>query len=297
MENAVFRRKRKLNHMTVYDMCMYLVAGIITLVCLLPFIYVVSVSLTDPEVYVPYEFYLIPKKFSLKVYLSILNDGAFITAIKNTVLVTVVGTVISVFATFAYAYGLTKKKMPFQKLFMGFVIFGLLFDPGMIPNYMNIRSLGLIDSYWSLILPAVMISWNVIVAKSFMEGMPYELEEAAKIDGCSYFGVFFKIILPLATASIATLTLFIAVNQWNQYIKPLLYINDFQKRTIQVYIKTLLIDSTTGVGGVGGDGSNVLPSETIRLATVVLAMLPIMSVYPFIQKYFVKGAMIGAVKG
>ena len=279
-----------------FDVCVYGIVGLVTLICLFPFLYVVSVSLTDPAVYVPYEFYLVPKKFSLEVYKSILYNGAFLTAIKNTVYVTVAGTVISVFATFAFAYGLTKKDMPFQKLFMVFVIFGLLFDPGMIPNYLNIRSLGLIDSYWSLILPAVMISWNVIIAKSFKEGIPGELEEAAKIDGCSYFGIFFRIIMPLATASIATLTLFIAVGEWNQYIKPLLYINDFQKRTIQVYIKSLLIDSTSSVGSAG-DGSNVLPSETVRLATVVLAMLPIMMVYPFVQKYFVKGVMIGSVKG
>jgi putative aldouronate transport system permease protein len=213
------------------------------------------------------------------------------------VLVTVVGTIISVFATFAFSYGLTKKDMPFQKLFMAFVVFGLLFDPGIIANYMNIRSLKMLNSYWALILPAVMVSWNVIIAKSFIEGIPLELEEAAKIDGCSYFGIFLRIILPLATAAIATLTLFIAVGQWNQYIKPMMYITDFQKRTIQVYLKSLLIDPSTGVAGAGSDGSNVLPQETVRMATVVLAMVPIMVVYPFVQRYFVKGVLIGSVKG
>ena len=286
----------KIEKFTLFDVVVYVVVAIVTLICLFPFVYVVSVSLTDPSVYVPYEVVLIPKKASLAVYKSILYDGAFLQAIGNTIYVTVVGTVISVFATFTFAYGLTKKNMPFAKVFMAFVIFGLLFDPGIIPNYMNIKALGMLNSFSSLILPAVMVSWNVIIAKSFMEGIPPELEEAAKIDGSSYFGVFFKIIMPLATASIATLTLFIAVGQWNQYIKPLLYINDFQKRTIQVYIKTLLVDSTAGVGS-GGDGSNVLPSETVRMATVVMAMLPIMVVYPFVQKYFVKGVMVGSVKG
>ena len=275
---------------------MYTITILVTLACLFPFIYVLVVSFTDPNVYVPYEFNLIPKKFSVKVYASILYNGAFLQSIKNTVYVTVVGTVISVFASFAFSYGLTKKDLPFAKILMLFVIFGLLFDPGIIANYMNVRSLGMINTYWSLILPAVMISWNVIIAKAFIEGIPGELEDAAKIDGCSYFGIFFRIILPLATASIATLTLFIAVNQWNQYVKPLLYINDFQKRTIQVYLKTLLVDDTR-VGTAGDDGSGILPSETIRLATVVLAMAPIMAVYPFVQRYFVKGVMIGSVKG
>ncbi|GHV11599.1 putative ABC transporter permease protein YtcP [Spirochaetia bacterium] len=288
----------KLYKFTLFDACMYVIGGLVALACFLPFVYVFSVSFTDPSIYVPFEFTLIPKKFSLEVYKGILADGGFLQAIKNTVIVTVGGTVISLFATFAYAYGLTKKDMPFAKLFMGLVIFGLLFDAGIIPNYMVIRSLGLIDSFWSLILTAVIISWNVIIAKAFMDGIPQELEDAAKIDGCSHFGIFFRIILPLATASVAVLTLFIAVNQWNMYVRPMMYINDFQKRTIQVFLKTLLVDSTTGIGGGGsGDGNNVLPSETIRLATVVLAMLPIMIVYPFVQRYFVKGVMVGSVKG
>jgi putative aldouronate transport system permease protein len=286
----------KLYKFTAFDFVMYAIVAVVTLACLFPFLYVLLVSFTDPDVYIPYEFRIIPRKMSFKVYSSILYTGAFVQSIKNTVLVTVVGTAIAVFATFGYGYGLSKKDMPLAKVFMWIVIFGLLFDPGIIANYMNIRALGLMNSFWSLILPSVIASWNVIIAKSFIEGIPGELEDAAKIDGCSYFGIFFRIILPLATASIATLTLFIAVNQWNQYTKPLLYINDFQKRTIQVYLKTLLVDSTTGIGA-SGDGSNVLPSETVRLATVVLAMAPIMAVYPFVQRYFVKGVMIGSVKG
>jgi putative aldouronate transport system permease protein len=285
-----------INKFGFFDAVMYAIVGAVTAMCFFPFLYVLSVSFTDPEVYVPFSLTLIPKKFSLEVYKSILYNGAFVQSIWNTVIVTVGGTAISLFATFAFSYGLTKKDLPFVKLFMWLVIFGLLFDPGIIPNYMNIKALGLIDSYWALILPAVMISWNVIIAKAFIEGIPAELEDAAKIDGCSYFGIFFRIILPLATASLATLTLFIAVNQWNQYIKPMLYINDFQKRTIQVYLKTLLVDSTYGLSS-SGDGSQALPSETIQLATVVLAMAPIMAVYPFVQRYFVKGVMIGSVKG
>ena len=285
----------KLGRYTAIDYFAVVMVFIITVGCLAPFIYVLSVSFTDPSAYIPFEFNLIPKKFSAKVYASILKSGAFITAIKNTVYVTVVGTIISVLATFAFSYGLTKKTLPFGKLFMWFVIFGLLFDPGIIANYLNVRALGLINSYWALIWPAVMISWNVIIAKSFIQGIPVELEESAKIDGASYYTIFFRIILPLATASIATLTLFIAVNQWNQYVKPLLYITDYRKRTIQVYLK-MLLDTNQGMEGAG-DANVVLPTETVRLATVVLAMAPIMAVYPFVQRYFVKGVMIGSIKG
>ena len=175
----------KLYKFTFFDFAMYAIVIIITLACFFPFIYVLSISFTDPSAYVPYHFNLIPRKFSAAVYLSIFRTDAFIQAVKNTAYVTVVGTVISVFATFAFSYGLTKKDLPFANVFLWFVIFGLLFDPGLIPNYMNVRSLGLMNSYWSLILPAVMISWNVIIAKSFLQGIPAELEESAKIDGAS----------------------------------------------------------------------------------------------------------------
>lgn len=286
----------KINRFGFSDFLIYLFVALVSLACLLPVLYVFSISLTDPDVYVPFEFRLIPKKVSLEVYSSIMSTPDFTTALKNTVIVTVLGTILSVFATFGFAYGITKKDLPFRGFFMFMVIFALLFDAGLIPNYLNVRSLGLINTYWALILPALLLPYNVIVAKSFLQGIPGELEEAAQIDGCSYFGIFFRITLPLATASIATLTLFIAVNQWNQYIKPLMYMTDYNMRTLQVYVKSLLVDASTGGQGVG-DGNMVMPSETVRMATVVLSILPIMCVYPFVQRYFVKGVMIGSVKG
>lgn len=286
----------KIKKISIVNILIYTSVLLVAAFCLLPILYVFSVSLTDPDVYVPFEFTVIPKKISFQVYASIMSTPAFVTALKNTVIVTVAGTALSIFATFSFAYGLIKKDLPFRKLFMFFVLFGLLFDVGLIPNYLNIRSLKLINTYWALILPSLLTSWNVIIAKSFLQGIPEDLEEAAKIDGCSYFGSFFRIILPLSTASIATLTLFIAVNQWNQYTKPLMYMTDHNMRTLQVYIKTMLVDSSTTGTGVG-DGNMVLPSETVRLATVVMSMFPIMCVYPFVQRYFVKGVMIGSVKG
>ena len=280
----------------IVDVIIHLCVIIITVICVLPFLYVLSISFTATEVYVPLEFSIIPKKWSLEVYRTILSTSDFMVALKNTVIVTAGGTLLGGFFTFAFSYGLTKKDLPFRKFFLGMVIFGLLFDVGLIPNYLNIRSLGLINTHMALILPALLTSYNVIIARSFIQGLPEELEDAAKIDGCSYFAIFFRIVIPLAKASIATLALFIAVDQWNQYIKPLMYITDYTKRTLQVYVKTILVDaSTTGLGV--GDGNMTLPSETIRMATVVLSMLPVMCIYPFVQKYFVKGVMVGAVKG
>ena len=230
------------------------------------------------------------------MYRSILNTDTFTRSLGNTVYITLVGTALSIFTTFTFAYGLSKKDIPLHRLFITVVLFGLLFNPGMIPEYMNIRTLGLLNSFWSLIFSGLISSWNVIIARNFIQGIPGELEEAAKIDGCSYFGIFFRIILPLSTASIATLTLFIAVSNWNQYTKPLLYLNDYKMHTLQVYLKSLLVDSDT-MGMNAMESDRVLPSETIRMATVILAMLPIMCVYPFVQRYFVKGVMVGSVKG
>lgn len=290
------QKKLKLNRFSTVDVLIYVVVGLAALVCFLPFVYVLSVSFTDPDVYVPFQVSIIPKAFSLKVYKTILSTADFMTALKNTVIVTVAGTAIGIFTTFTFAYGLSKSDLPFRKAFMFLVLFGLLFDVGIIPNYMNIRSLGLLNTYWALILPAMATSYNVIIAKSFIQGLPPELEEAATIDGCSTFRIFFQIVIPLSLASLATLTLFIAVDQWNMYTKPLMYITDYKKRTLQVYIKMLLVDASTTGTGVS-DNEAMLPGETIRLASVVLSMAPIMCVYPFVQKYFVKGVMIGSVKG
>jgi putative aldouronate transport system permease protein len=179
---------------------------------------------------------------------------------------------------------------------LAYLIFRILPLWGLSLAFVDFNIIGGLSNSPSLILSGLISSWNVVIARNFIQGIPGELEEAAKIDGCSYFGTFFHIILPLSTASLATLTLFIAVGNWNQYTKPLLYLNDYKLHTLQVYLKSLLVDSDTmGMNAV--DSDRVLPSESIRMATVVLAMFPIMCVYPFVQRYFVKGVMVGSVKG
>lgn len=289
------RRKR----VSVFDIVVYILLSTVGLVCFLPFVYVICVSLTDPSVYVPYKLYLIPEKASLAIYRYILSTPSFGNAMKNTVFVTAVGSLISLFTTYSLAYVLTKADLPARKVFLGIVVFSLLFNAGLVPNFLNVKSLRLDNSLWALILVRMTNSWSVLVAKTFLDGIPKELEESAALDGCSYLSTFFRIILPLSLASIATLGLFFAVGYWNIYTDAILYITDSTKRTLQVLVKSLLVDAnTTGQGNLAAAGAdNVLPSETIRMATVVLAILPIMCVYPFLQKYFVKGALLGSVKG
>jgi len=282
----------------VADIIIYIAVGLISLISVAPFIYVISISLTDPSVYVPYKLYLIPEKLSLTSYSYILSTPSFITALKNTIIITVIGTALNIAFTFTMAYGLTKKELPHRGLIMGIVIFTLLFSAGIVPNYLLVKNLGLMNSYWALILPALTNSWMLIIAKSFIDSLPVELEESARMDGCNEIGIFFRIIMPLSKASIATLTLFFAVFHWNTYFTALVYMNDADKQTLQVYVKSLLIDaSTSGAGDTGLADLLNLPSETVRMATVVLAMAPIMAVYPFVQRYFIKGVMLGSIKG
>ena len=281
------RRRRRI---TLFD-------AVVTVILVL--VGLVSVSLTDPAVYVPYKLYLFPEKASLAVYRYILSTPSFMRAMGNTVFVTLLGTTISIGTTYTLAYALTSKTMPGRGVIMGIVIFSLLFNAGLVPNFLNIRNLHLDNTLWALILMRMTDSWSVLVAKTFLDGLPSELKEAAELDGCSDIGVFVRIVLPLSMASIATLGLFFAVRYWNIYTDAILYITDSAKRTLQVLVKSLLVDNnTSGAGNMAAAGSdNVLPSETIRMATVVLAILPIMCVYPFLQRYFVKGALLGSVKG
>jgi putative aldouronate transport system permease protein len=286
--------------LTPLDCVNYILLAIISLICILPLLYVVSVSFTDPQVHIPLRFQLVPKKFSLAAYRYILSTNSFVNAFKSTAFITLSGTLCNLICTFTYAYALTKKDLPFRKFFNGLIVVYLIFSVGMIPNYLLIRSLGLINSYWSLILSGLTSSWSLIVVRSFMQSLPKELEESANIDGCNELVCFARIILPLSLPSIAAFTLFFAVGHWNTYMNALLYLTDSKKWTLQILVKSLVIDQQgAGIAGAAAAISDdrVVPQETIRLASIVISMAPILMVYPFLQKYFVKGIMLGAVKG
>ena len=197
------------------DVVVYSSVTLISILCIVPFIYVISVSLTDPSVYVPFQFYVIPAKFSLRAYTYVLEKPDFLYALKSTLFITIVGTVLNIIVTFTFAYSLTKRDLPMRKPIMALVIFALIFNSGIIPNYWLVKEMGLINTYWAIILPVLTDSWSVIIAISFLKQLPSEIEESAMIDGCSYFGIFFRIIVPLSMAAIASLTLFFAVGHWN----------------------------------------------------------------------------------
>jgi putative aldouronate transport system permease protein len=288
-------RKKKLE---LFDYVNYTLLAVISLICVFPFFYVFSVSFTDPEYYVPLEFYIFPEKWSLSAYKYILSTNSFLNALKSTTFITIVGTVLNLVVSFSLAYALTKRTMPGRGLMLSAVIFTLVFSAGIVPSYLLIKQLGLLNSYWALIWPSLTNAWSLLVIKSFMESLPAELEDAAKIDGCSDMGVFLRIVLPLSLPAIAAFTLFFAVSHWNTYFNALIYISDSKKWTLQVLVKTLVIDSDTiGVGQSGGGDDRLVPQETIRMASIMMAMGPILVVYPFLQKHFAKGVMLGSVKG
>lgn len=290
-----FGKSKKL---TLFDGVNYLLVTLISLVCVFPFIYVFSVSLTDSEVYIPFKFYFIPDKFSLASYTYILSTRSFIDSLTSTVFITAIGTILNLLFTFTMAYGLTKRHVPGHGFFMGCVIFTLLFSAGIVPNYLLVKSMGLLNSLWALIFPVLTNAWSLIIVRSFFDSLPAELDDAARIDGCNDLGVFIKIALPLSLPAIAAFTLFFAVSHWNTYFNALMYLTDSKKWTLQVLVASLIIDSdSSGVAQAGASDDRLLPQETIRMAAIVLAMLPILIVYPFLQKYFAKGVLLGSIKG
>ncbi len=282
---------------TLGDRIISVLALALSLLCVLPFIYVLSISFTDPKAYEPFKFYLLPPKWSLESYRYILSTHSYLNSLKSTVFITVVGTALDLAVTLPMAYGLTKSGYPGRNILYLMVVFTLFFSAGTIPTYLVVQKLHLLNTYWSLILTSLTSAWNLIVVSSFIKSIPVSLEEAARIDGCSEAGVFFKIILPLSLPVIATFTLFFAVMHWNTYFDAMLYISDTDKWTLQLMVKQLVIDAdASGVAQtIGNDAAP--PQETMRMASVVLSMAPIMCVYPFLQKHFAKGVMVGSVKG
>lgn len=289
-----------LNKFSWGDAINYVLLGIFGVMCFIPIFYVFSVSFTDPSVFIPLEFRFIPKKFSLDSYFYIANTSSFKSALTNSVMVTIAGTIINIFVTFTGAYGLSKSSLPGSRVILSLITFTLVFSAGMVPNYTLVKSLHLINSYWAIILPVMTNAWSFLVVRSFMVAIPNEIEEAAKIDGCNDITLFIRIIIPLSLPAVATFILFFAVDHWNSFFNTMLYITNTKMWTLPLLIKSMIMDSgaTSGsaAAGIASDQQNV-PIETVKMAAIILSMLPIVVLYPFLQKYFVKGVMIGAVKG
>lgn len=272
---------------------------VIGLVTLFPLYYVLVVSFSDPAEFIRNKATLFPKKWSLDSYRYLLSTNSFTRAIGNSAFLATVGTMLSLFVTSCLSYALSRRRLQGRRVMMLLILLTTLFNPGIIPPYLLIRDLHLINSTWSLILPVLTSGWYVLLMKGFFDSIPSSLEEAARIDGCNDIGVWWRIILPLSLPSLAAFGLFYAVAYWNTFFTALLYINDFNKQPLQVLLQNILIDSSTASGGTAAveiTAEQQIPSETLKMAAVVIATVPILMVYPFLQKHFAKGAMVGSVK-
>jgi len=274
-----------------------LVVGLATI---FPIYYTVILSFTDPVEYYQRSLILWPRVWTLDAYKHLLSNGLFVSSISVSVFLATIGTLLSLLVTGGMAYALSRKRLRFRKAMMIMVLITFLFTPGLVPLYLVVRNLGLIDSIWSLILPSLTSAWYVLLMKGFFDSIPVSLEEAAMIDGSNDIGLFWRIILPLSLPALVAFGLFFAVGYWNTYFNALMFINDQKMWPLQVLLQNMLVDPTTmGSGNGGGFAFQVnrqVPTETLKMAAVVIATVPIMLVYPFLQKHFAKGAMVGSVK-
>ncbi|WP_438347603.1 carbohydrate ABC transporter permease [Paenibacillus sp. FA6] len=271
---------------------------LIGLLCLFPFYYVIVISFTTPAEFRQGGLLLFPKTWTLNSYKYILSTSAFMRATGVSGFLAIVGTACSLVITSALSYGLSRKRLVGRRVFMLLILLTTLFNPGIIPGYLVVKELGMINSVWSLIIPVLTSGWYVLLMKGFFDSIPVSLEEAARIDGCNDMSVWLRIILPLSLPSLAAFGLFYAVSYWNTFFSAVLYINHPDKWPLQILLQNMLIDSSTsmGVDAMSDSGLQNIPAETKKMAAVVISTIPIILVYPFLQKHFAKGAMVGSVK-
>ncbi|MBU3177407.1 carbohydrate ABC transporter permease [Clostridium estertheticum] len=259
-------------------------------VILVPLLKVVSDSLDATG---SYGLRLIPLHPTLAAYKAVVTQTTLYTPFLISVYITILGTLIGLLLTTLGAYILVQDDMPGRKLLASLLFFTMLFNGGLVPTYLNMKSLGLMNSLWSIILPLSLNVYNLILMKSFFEGIPKALMEAAEIDGCSPMGIFVKIVLPLSKPALAAIGLFFAVSFWNEYFNFMLYISDPNKLNFQIKIREMIIESTT----TQSTASSGIYSKTLQNAAIIVTILPFAAIYPFCQKYFVQGITLGGVKG
>ncbi|WP_426452137.1 carbohydrate ABC transporter permease [Paenibacillus sp. S-38] len=283
----------------MFDSVNAVLLGIAGLVTLFPLYYVFVVSFTDPLEYTTKGLVLFPEKWSLVSYQYLLSTDSFIRATGNSAFLAIADTALSLLVTSGLAYALSRRRLQGRRIMMLGILLTMLFNPGLIPPYLLVRDLHLINNIWSLILPVLTSGWYVLLMKGFFDSIPPSLEESARIDGCNDLSVWVRIILPLSLPSLAAFGLFYAVAYWNTFFSALLYINEFEKQPLQVLLQNMLIDASTAAGGSAAQemmSEQKIPPETLKMAAVVIATTPIVLVYPLLQMHFSKGVMVGSVK-
>jgi putative aldouronate transport system permease protein len=279
----------------VFDAFNVLLLAGVGVLAVLPFVYVLAGSFATELEITRRPFFLWPSEVSTASYASILSSPTFVRAFVTTVIVTTVGTLVQLTLTALMAYPLSKVDLPGRRTILSLVIFTMVFSAGMIPTFLIVKELGLLNSYWSLILPLAINPFSLIIIKNFFEQLPHELEESAKIDGANELQILRLVVVPLSKPVLATFALFYAVGIWNDFMSPLLYLSDQSKWTLQMVLRQVTASASLTAEDLGTDVPP--PAQGIKFAVVIIATIPVLLAYPFLQKHFAKGMLIGSVKG
>ena len=285
----------------IVDALAALIVAFYAICCLYPIVYCLSMSLSDDAAIVKHSVWLWPEGFNLESYKLVLEYDGFLNSFKNAVVYTVLGTIASLFCNLTLGYVLSRRNFVFKKFLTVYILIPMMFSGGLIPSFLLIKSLGLYNTIWALIIPGAVSVWNAILAKTFHQStIPNEVVESAVLDGASDISILVRIVLPLSTTIIAILALYAAVGIWNDYFNALIYLKDEALKPLQVLLKEVLSVTGSSISDLMSSEDylkNYVNGERIKYVLIIVSCLPIMLVYPSIQKYFVKGVMLGSVKG
>ncbi|MFI3200115.1 MAG: carbohydrate ABC transporter permease [Eubacteriales bacterium] len=289
---------KKKERVTIFDIFLYILFGVLAVLTIYPFYNVVIISFSNTIASATYSPYLLPYVIDLTAYKTILMDSAFVSALTTTLFVTIVGTTLNMTFSVVAAYVLSKKELLGRNFMLTAILFTMLFSGGMIPSYLVIKDLGLVNNIWVMILPSLINTYYLIIMKNYFASLPVSLAEAARIDGANEFVILIKIYLPVSAPFMATFSLFYMVERWNEWWLAFIYINDQAIKPLQIYLREILVSFNSQLSTQAQSmlmGQKVFV-QSIQMAAIIVTMLPIVCVYPFVQKYFVKGIMIGSIK-
>lgn len=290
----------------IFLIFVYVFLAISLLIVLYPLIYIISASISNPHLVNSGEMWLLPKGITFEGYRTLLGNSSIWRGYLNTIYYTVLGTSINLLVTLPCAYALSREDFYGRRAFTNFMLVTMFLSGGLIPSYLLIRSLGMLNTVWALVIPGAVSVYNVVVTRTFFQStIPWEMEEAAIVDGCSDFRLFMQIVLPLSTPIIAVMALFYGVGHWNSFFSALIYLSDRSMYPLQMILREILIlqdMSSNTVNNVTSEMANMLYSkqqlaQVIKYGVMIVSSLPVIIVYPFLQKYFVKGMMVGSIKG
>lgn len=297
--NIKVRRKRERHEL--FHVLNYIILGIVFLIVAYPIYFIVIASISNPSLVNTGQITLIPRDITIEGYVGVFSDDSIMNGYKNSIIYTTLAIIFCVGATIPGAYALSRKSLPGRRIIMMMIVFTMYFSGGMIPTYLLVKNLGLTNTIWSLIIPNLIVPYNLIITRTFFEGsIPSELREAAMLDGCDEYKFFTKVVLPISGSIIAVLILFYGVSQWNTYFNALLYIKDQALYPLQLVLRNILIENQVPAEMVGDAtlmAARAERAELIKYVSIIVSTIPLLILYPFVQKQFVKGVLIGSVKG